>query len=323
MIHKSMRALLLSLILGIPGIYAQNESEKRPVHHILQIVDMQNGFMEGGELGIQKSGKAVVNIVKILQAICDGEIDSTNLTIIASQDWHPENFKGFLDVDGVLESNNGKNFPTPEAAAEHKHPRHCVAGTDGAEIVEPIRSLLKEIAQLKNGPRIAFVHKGKKADHDQTSMFYGDVVCINEQKVTDLTVADLYEDLISQGYILDQYSTGVALDICGTASLVQPVQVLGAKVIKSRVIFDAARGINHRKGLGELIAQHNVKPMTTDQFLAKLRANRSALKEEKRDPKKETYVDSSFGPSSVLPLNPSLVLPSEMEQQIRDFTLGS
>ena len=83
----------------------------------LFIIDVQNDFTEGGALGVEGGAAVAAGISRYLAAH-SGEYAA----IFASRDWH--------DAD----NDNGGHFAT-DAAPDFVRtwPRHCVAGTTGAD----------------------------------------------------------------------------------------------------------------------------------------------------------------------------------------------
>jgi len=83
----------------------------------LFIVDVQNDFTEGGALGVDGGAAVAAGVTAFLQEHAD-EYE----VIVASRDWH--------DAD----NDNGGHFATDdEPDFVESWPRHCVAGTPGAE----------------------------------------------------------------------------------------------------------------------------------------------------------------------------------------------
>lgn len=83
----------------------------------LLVIDVQNDFTEGGALGVDGGAGVAADITAYLEAHPD-RYD----VVIASRDWHHG------------EDDNGGHFATdapPDYATTW--PRHCVAGTPGAE----------------------------------------------------------------------------------------------------------------------------------------------------------------------------------------------
>ncbi|MDR6612307.1 isochorismatase family protein [Leifsonia sp. 1010] len=83
----------------------------------LFIVDVQNDFTEGGALGVEGGAAVAAGVTAFLREHADDyEV------IVASRDWH--------DAD----NDNGGHFATDdEPDFVESWPRHCVAGSPGAE----------------------------------------------------------------------------------------------------------------------------------------------------------------------------------------------
>lgn len=88
----------------------------------LIIVDVQNDFVEGGSLAVAGGKKVAEDIVRYLEYYAS-DYDE----IVFSADWH--------DGDN---DNCGHFSETPDF--KDSWPRHCVGGTDGSLIAEPLRS---------------------------------------------------------------------------------------------------------------------------------------------------------------------------------------
>jgi nicotinamidase-related amidase len=86
---------------------------------VLVIVDMQNDFIDENVLG-NKECKAVID--RIVNKLNSNEYKDA--IIIATRDTHLENY---------LETQEGKNLPV----------KHCIKGTEGWEIVAPIKNILE------------------------------------------------------------------------------------------------------------------------------------------------------------------------------------
>ena len=84
----------------------------------LIIVDAQYDFIEGGKLEVKGGTQALDNIVEYLNS---GEISM----VITTQDWHNGAHCSFVEQGGDF-------------------PEHCVAGTHGAEIYQPILDAIKK-----------------------------------------------------------------------------------------------------------------------------------------------------------------------------------
>ncbi len=82
----------------------------------LFVIDVQNDFTEGGALGVTGGAAVAEGITDYLRA----NPDAYDL-VIASRDWH----------DG--DTDNGGHFADGEPDFVGTWPRHCVAGTTGAD----------------------------------------------------------------------------------------------------------------------------------------------------------------------------------------------
>lgn len=84
---------------------------------ILIVIDMQNDFIDGS-LGTKEAQDIVPAVEKKIGCYLPEDV-------FATQDTHPENY---------LETQEGKNLPV----------KHCIKGTEGWEIREEIRALIRE-----------------------------------------------------------------------------------------------------------------------------------------------------------------------------------
>lgn len=78
-------------------------------HDVLLVVDMQNDFLQGGNLAVPGANAIIPIINRYIS-----RFSKAGLAVIASRDWHPINHISFIDNQGPW-------------------PRHCIAGTYGAE----------------------------------------------------------------------------------------------------------------------------------------------------------------------------------------------
>ena len=84
---------------------------------ILLVVDMQNDFIDGS-LGTKEAENIVNNVIKEIK-----NKKEQGYKILATQDTHQKNY---------LNTQEGKNLPI----------KHCIEGTEGWEIAEPIKELI-------------------------------------------------------------------------------------------------------------------------------------------------------------------------------------
>lgn len=160
----------------------------------LIIVDLNNDFMPGGAL-------AVKGAEEVLPVINDLAENGEYAFVVATQDWHP------IDHDSFA-----------------AWPRHCVAGTPGAEL-HP----LFEIGNVH-----ALFRKGFDPGVDSYSGFY------NERGETN----GLTEMLRARG-IGAVDVVGIATDYCVKATAIEAATIAN---FKTRVLLTACRGVELTHG---------------------------------------------------------------------------
>lgn len=151
----------------------------------LFIIDVQNDFTEGGALGVEGGAAVAAGITELL-ARHRGEYD----LVVASRDWHSG------------DNDNGGHFAVDaEPDFVETWPKHCVAGTPGAEYHPDLDT-----------SRID-VHIRKGQGVPAYSIFEG----------TDDSGASMAELLVSHG-ITDVDLVGIATDYCVRASTLDAVE---------------------------------------------------------------------------------------------------
>ncbi len=165
----------------------------------LLIVDLQNDFTEGGALAIA-GGDAVASAVSAFLTVHAGDYD----LIVASRDWHHP------------EGDNGGHF-AEEPDFVDTWPKHCVAGTEGAEY-DP----------LLNAESITH-HVRKGHGMPAYSMFEG-------ATENDETVAAL----LRERGVIDADVVGLATDHCVRASALDAI----AHGVHVRVLTDLVAGVS-------------------------------------------------------------------------------
>lgn len=181
----------------------------------LIVVDIQNDFLPGGALAVEK-GDEIIPVVNKLMRQFD--------LVIATQDWHPANHGSFASnhpgkKPGEMIVLNGLN--------QVLWPDHCVQGTSGAEFNAALeRRRFSHIFQKGIDPAVdsysGFFDNGKKID---TGL--GNFLKSNE---------------VSEVYVV-----GLATDYCVKYTALDAA-ALGFRTF---VITDATRAVNLQKGDGE------------------------------------------------------------------------
>jgi nicotinamidase/pyrazinamidase len=166
----------------------------------LFIIDVQNDFTEGGSLGVDGGVAVAANVTGYLRArLTDYDV------VFASRDWH----------DAV--GDNGGHFATTEPPDYVvTWPRHCVAGTSGAEYHAALDTSLVDIHIRKGQGVPAYSIFEGTADDGETVL----------QKLDELDVTDV--DVV-----------GIATDYCVRASA---LDALGAHR-RVRVLTDLVAGV--------------------------------------------------------------------------------
>jgi nicotinamidase/pyrazinamidase len=166
----------------------------------LFVIDVQNDFTEGGALGVDGGAAVASAITAYLR-----ENPGLYATVFASRDWH--------DAD----NDNGGHFAGAEGPDYLRTwPRHCVAGTTGAEYHAGFDTDLVDI------------HVRKGRGEPAYSIFEG----------TDDDGATVEEDLDRFG-ITDIDVVGIATDYCVRASALDAL-ASGRRV---RVLTDLIAGV--------------------------------------------------------------------------------
>lgn len=189
----------------------------------LVIVDVQNDFTEGGALGVQGGAAVAAAITKHLHAHPD-DYD----VVIASRDWHdPDN-------------DNGGHFAVEvEPDYVTTWPRHCMAGTGGAEYHPDIDTGLIDIHVRKGQGVPAYsIFEGTTDDGrrlltalDELGVTDVDVVGI----ATDYCVLASARDALAAGRrvrVLTDLVAGVAPE--SSAAALRELAAAGAEVVASR-----------------------------------------------------------------------------------------
>ncbi|MFW5873058.1 MAG: bifunctional nicotinamidase/pyrazinamidase [Bacillota bacterium] len=173
-------------------------------------VDLQNDFYEEGALPVAGASKINPPINRILKT-------GNFKTIVASQDWHPEDHASFA-------SNHNKEPFTPyegklEGLGEVLWPDHCVQGTEGADFHQEIETEKFDL----------IIRKGQNPEVDSYSAF-------RDNDGTDLGLAAYLKGLDIEKIVL----VGLALDVCVFYTAFDGIRA-GFEV---ELILEASKGVN-------------------------------------------------------------------------------
>ena len=183
----------------------------------LVIVDVQNDFLPGGALAVPAGNliipalKQYIHLFKELQ-----------LPIIATRDWHPEYHCSFKESGGIW-------------------PRHCVAGTTGAQISN----------DLELPENTIIISKATTRDNDAYSGL----------QETDL------DAIFSELGIKRVWAGGLATDYC----VLETVKDFLERKYEVILLMDAIRGVNVNSGDDARAEQKMIhagaQPITTKEIL--------------------------------------------------------
>lgn len=162
---------------------------------ILFIIDPQNDFIEGGSLPVNGAKDAMDNLVTYLKKNC-----KTYSRIYITKDYHPETHCSFKE--------NGGEWP-----------KHCVQGTEGANIYPPLHNVLSNRAFTQIA---AFCGKGLNKDCEQYSVFALD----ENNNITNSAGRIIYDE-IKDLKNLEIDVCGIAGDVCVLNTLKDLVKLVG------------------------------------------------------------------------------------------------
>ena len=180
------------------------------MNEALICVDLQNDFYEAGALPVAGASQINFTINKMLK---EGDFK----TIVASQDWHPENHASFA-------SNHDKEPFSPykgnlEGLGEVLWPDHCVQGTNGAEFHQDIDTDKFDL----------IIRKGQDPEVDSYSAF-------RDNDGTDLGLAAYLKGLNIKKIVL----VGLALDVCVFYTALDGIKA----DFDVELILEASKGVN-------------------------------------------------------------------------------
>ena len=175
----------------------------------LFIIDVQNDFTEGGALGVDGGAAVAAGVTELLRKHPD-RYD----VVFASRDWHDD------------DNDNGGHFATDEAPDfVETWPRHCVAGTDGADYHRALDDNLIDVHVRKGQGKPAY------------SLFEG---VTTENETVDQALDRLGVTTVDV--------VGIATDYCVLASALDALES-GRRV---RVLTDLVAGVAPQSSLAAL-----------------------------------------------------------------------
>ena len=175
---------------------------------LLLVVDVQNDFLPGGELGVDR-GDEIIPVINRIASRFDN--------VLLTQDWHPAGHISFAS------SHAGKvpfSTITLEYGEQVLWPDHCVQGTHGAAFADRL------VVPHAHG----VIRKGHHAHTDSYSAF------LEADRKTPTGLAGL----LRERGVQTVYLAGLALDFCVAWSALDAM----ARGFEAIVIEDACRAID-------------------------------------------------------------------------------
>jgi len=184
----------------------------------LIVVDVQRDFCEGGAL----QGADTLSLMQPLKECIDASRRG-GVVIVYTQDWHPANHSSF--------QKNGGRWPV-----------HCVAGSRGAELMDPLQPEASDV----------ILHKGEPVDGEGFSGFDGTELrkTLRAMDVERVFVAGIATEYCVRATAMDALREGfkvfVVGDLVRSVDAIQTAKVLAemaAAGVKSATCADV-RGKN-------------------------------------------------------------------------------
>lgn len=207
----------------------------------LLLIDLQNDFCPGGALPVNEGDHVIAVANRAIEACV-----AAGITVIASQDWHPENHGSFA----VNANTKVGEIGELNGCTQIWWPVHCVQGTAGADFHPALnQSAIQWIVQ-----------KGTDSEIDSYSAFFDN----GHQRKTELN------EWLQANHITHLTILGLATDYCVKFSVLDAI-ALG---YHTEVLVDGCRGVNlspddSESALREMAQQGAILTDMT-QFLATL-----------------------------------------------------
>ncbi|WP_446469164.1 bifunctional nicotinamidase/pyrazinamidase [Xenorhabdus stockiae] len=163
----------------------------------LLLIDLQNDFCTGGALAVKESEKVITVANEAIQ-LCQ----QYNISIIASQDWHPSNHMSFAVNSGQPVGELGVLNGIPQIW----WPVHCVQGQSGADFHPALnQAAIGEIFRKGENPQIDSYSAFFDNDHKNATRLHG---WLSEQHINRLLILGIATDYCVKFTVLDALEHG-------------------------------------------------------------------------------------------------------------------
>ncbi|MBI6550670.1 bifunctional nicotinamidase/pyrazinamidase [Xenorhabdus lircayensis] len=173
----------------------------------LLLIDLQNDFCTGGALAVKDSDTVIEVANKVIE-LCQ----ENNISVIASQDWHPDNHMSFAANSGQRIGELGELNGIPQIW----WPVHCVQEQFGAEFHPALnQSTIQEVFRKGENPQIDSYSAFFDNDHKSKTRLHG---WLTEKNIQRLFVLGIATDYCVKFTVLDAlalgYETYIIIDGC-------------------------------------------------------------------------------------------------------------
>lgn len=192
----------------------------------LFIIDPQNDFTEEGSLPVP-GGKAALDSIA---GYLNGR-EKFYGYIFVTMDHHPVKHKSFIENGGTW-------------------PQHCVAGTCGAEINEPLKSKITGIMVSKSA-NVAYCYKGTQTDKEEYSIF-----SLENGEPTN-SAGKIIANTVKNNKFTEIHICGLAGDVCVYDTLSDLLQMFPD--IEYSVLIDGVASLDGDEKLTALAEKNNVQ----------------------------------------------------------------
>ncbi|PHM28626.1 bifunctional nicotinamidase/pyrazinamidase [Xenorhabdus budapestensis] len=173
----------------------------------LLLIDLQNDFCTSGTLAVKESEEVIEMANKAIE-LCQQH----NITIIATQDWHPSDHMSFAVNSGQLVGELGELNGIPQIW----WPVHCVQGQLGADFHPALnQSAIQKIFRKGENSQIDSYSAFFDNDHKNATRLHG---WLSEQHINRLLILGIATDYCVKFTVLDAlahgYETYVIVEGC-------------------------------------------------------------------------------------------------------------
>lgn len=168
----------------------------------LLLVDLQNDFCTGGALAVKQSEQVIETANQVIE-----QCQKQGITVIASQDWHPENHLSFAVNSGQPIGALGELNGLPQVWWSV----HCVQGSHGADFHPELNhQAIQKVFTKGENPQVdsysAFFDNDRVS---QTELH----TWLQQQQISHLMIMGIATDYCVKFTVLDALRLGYRVDV--------------------------------------------------------------------------------------------------------------